>query len=208
MGVEKTVYTFQINDTQAAYQLIMNYLNTHSFKFVDKNGMPRYEYYDYLTAKRFFEFYFQGNQVTICAYLRSVKKPMPIDSGSMAWAVKKAYREQLSPLLDGLSRLSMGANQFADPMQSVAFGQSVVNNANIAFQNKTTNNMETMAIVSFVLAIIGTILCCFGFIYGVAILFIQIWTAIVGMKSRHWPLSVTSLVLCIGTVVYCALVYL
>ena len=208
MAPEKTVYSFQITDTQSAYQLIMNFLNNYGFTFVDKDGIPRYEYSDHITAKRLFEFYFQGNQVTIYAYLRSVKKPMPIDKGSMAAAVKKAYRNELAPLLEGLSRLMMSSNQIVDPMQGMVYGQSIVNNANAAYQKNSTNNAETMAITSFVLAIIGAILCCFGILYGWAIIFMQIWTAILGLKSRHWALSVTSIALCIGTVVYCVMVYI
>lgn len=197
MASEKTVYTFYINDTQSAYQLIMNYLNTYNFKYVDKKGMPHYEYSDYITAKKFFEFYFQGNQLTIYAYLKSMKKPMPIDKGSMGAAVKKAYRNELAPLLEGLSRLMMSANQMYDPMQSMAYGQSVVAGSQQAYQNNNENNADTMAITSFILAIIGLVLSWFGFVYGAALMFMEIWTAIAGMKSsRFRVLAILALVLC------------
>lgn len=208
MAAEKTVYTFQINDTQAAYQLIMNYLNTYKFEFVDKNGMPHYEYNDHITAKRFFEFYFQGNQVTIYAYLKSMKNPMPIDKGSMGAAVKRAYRNEMAPLLEGLSRLMMSASQIVDPMQGMAYGQSVVNNVQATYQKNNTSNTESMAITSFVLGIIGLILNYFGFYYGIAILFMQIWSAVVGLKSRFWALSVVSLVMSVCSVLLIAFIVL
>lgn len=205
---KKSSFVFQVNDTQTAYQIIMSFLNTYKFVYSEKGGTPHYEYYDHLTAKRIFEFYFNGSQVTIYAYLRSPKNPMPIDKGATAAAVKKEYMRNLQPLFEGLSRLAMTGNYMSGPMDNVQYGQMVLQSTNAAFAQHNTDSADTMAITAFVLSIIGAFLCFFGFVYGIAILFIEIWAAIVGLKSKKWPLSVAALVLCVASIVVCASAYI
>ncbi|MDD6328659.1 MAG: hypothetical protein Q4D54_01525 [Eubacteriales bacterium] len=205
---KKSVFVFQVNDSQTAYQLIMSFLNTYKFVYSEKGGTPHYEYYDHITAKRIFEFYFNGPQITIYAYLRSPKNPMPIDKGVAGAAVKKEYMNNLRPLFEGLTRLTMSGNYMANSAESAAYGQQVMQNMNAEIKNNSDINAGNMAVMAFVLSIIGAFLCFFGFVYGVAILFIEVWAAIVGLESNKWPLSVAALLLCVASIIVCVSAYL
>lgn len=197
--VEKSCYQFQFQaDPQLVYQTIQNFLNANGFKLVQKNGATYYMSYDAIMGKRFFEYYFQGNVVTLYAYLRSYKKPMPLDDKYLGTVPKQAYNNILEPLFAEMNRMS---NQpaYSQGGYMQAYAQSSTYDA---FAEKSNKTREMQAIVAFILSILELLLSLVGVYYGAIILVLELYLAYNGLKSKYKGLSIVTFILCAASIAF------
>lgn len=210
MNENKSCYQFQLQaDPQLAYQAMQNFLNANGFKLVQKGDATYYMSYDAIVGRRFFEYYFQGNALTIYAYIGSYKKPMLLDDKFVGTVAKQAYKNILEPLLAELNRMS---TQPAYTQSGLAQG-GYAYNASVqqpyiqgstydAFAAQNNKTREAQAIAAFVLSILQILLLMAGLYYGAIILVMQLYLAYNGLKSKYKVLSIVTFIMCASSVIF------
>ena len=109
MSQGKTEFKFRVNaDITVVESLIRNWLNANGFSFQPKPGANYYAFNDpMLKGKRGLEYYINGNEVTILAYLGTYEKHQDLE-GFVGALPKQAYRNELNPLFEELKKLESG----------------------------------------------------------------------------------------------------
>lgn len=207
----KSRFTFTVNDTQLALQLINSFLTTHKYTPQNTDGATWYLFNDpILTGKSGFEFSINGNEVEILAYIGTYKKPKPLDNGFVAAVAKQATLNKLQPLFNELHKLSgVGA-----PVQNTVDAQPVSAVQNTAptqatpaqptmAQSYTPANFEEQAkvgknkfaIIAFVCSLISLVCSCFGVAFGVIIQILIYYFAALGLKSEKKGLAIAAIVI-------------
>lgn len=213
MAREKSCYRFVFNcDPAIVKRIIDDYLRANNFKFKQKNYGSFYQ-----ASNRFLEYYFSGNMVMIYAYINSYKHPYPLDDSFTGVIPKQAYKEALIPLFSALDQLGAPQNNpymmqngyqqmngmpvNGDPMNPMAMAGQPGSPALQRFSAENTKQKDTMAIVSFIISIFGLGLAFVGYVYGLWILAIEIYMAIIGLKSNKKGLAIAALCLCGSSIV-------
>lgn len=127
MSQQKTEFKFKVNaDATLVEAVIRNWLVVNKFAPNPKYGANVYEFNDpMLKGRRGFEYYINGNEVTILAYIGKYEKPQALE-GFVGAVMKQDYRNEMAPLFDELKKLenasatqqTVGAAQPADPQQT------------------------------------------------------------------------------------------
>lgn len=210
MNENKSCYQFQLQgDPQLAYQTMQNFLNANGFKLVQKGDAIYYMSNDAIVGRRFFEYYFQGNALTIYAYIGSYKKPMLLDDKFVGTVAKQAYKNILDPLLAELNRMS-GQSAYAqsgsaqggyayNPSVQQSYAQGSTYDTFAAQSNKTR---ESQAIAAFVLSILELLLSLAGVYYGAIIVIMELYLAYNGLKSKYRTLSIMTFILCAASIAF------
>lgn len=225
----KSTFQFPINvDPNLAHDTIMNWLGANGFELKQKDGNYYYQYYDPVIGRRLFEFYIQPGMVTINAYLGKYKKPYLLDDSFYGSVPKSAYKQALAPLFQTLSSYSAPGGTGAYQPGSVGNGTAPYNVSPQAsavtggmqmapsnyedFENATNRNYEKLAIIGFVISIVGLLLAIAGYSYGVLLYVLEFYFAACGIKTRKKGFAIATFVLAglsililVGTVLLYAL---
>lgn len=216
--MEKTKYQFKC-DTNVAKNIITQFLQANNYKQqTSSNGVTYYKFSDAI-AVGFLEYEFIDELVIIYAYLRSEKKPMPLDNSFVGSIPKSHYKTIIDPLLKALSNASsqFTSAQVSDSenINSQAINSNSTNQETLITQtaSESTNNTiknddsynqfaqesqkskEKFAIIAFVISLVGLIFSFFGLIYGWIIIFLEYYFAIQGLKTKKEGLAIAAIVL-------------
>lgn len=207
----KSRFTFTVNDTQLALQLINSFLTTNKYTPQNTDGATWFLFNDpFLTGKSGFEYSINGNEVEILAYIGTYKKPKPLDDGFVAAVAKQTTRSKLQPLFEELHKLSSVASvqntapaqdasafQNAVPAEGVAPAQSTMSQTNVVtnFEAQTKASKNKFAIIAFVCSIISLLCSCFGLAFGIIIQILIYYFAYVGLQSEKKGLSIAAFVI-------------
>lgn len=209
----KTVFQFTFNmDMNVVNQSIQNFLMANNFHLTEKNGAMYYLWKDPISGKRFFEYNIYGNHVTIWVYLRSYKKPLPLDDKYYGSLPKMAYRNMLEPLITALQNMSapmyngqmMQNQQYAAPYYGAQQNSGYMTNTVTTPGTANVNNFQANSIaakekflpVALFLAISSILMAVLG--YTITI-FIVIVAAVFGFNGRNTSkkgLSILILICC------------
>ena len=201
----KSTYQFPINvDPNLAHQTIMNWLGANSFELKEKNGQYYYQYYDPIVGRRLFEFYIQPGMVTINAYIGKFKKPYLLDDSFAGSVPKAAYKQTLEPLFLTLSSYNApqpgygtpGAPYNVQPHASASADGTQAASGNYEdFAKATNRSYERMAVIGFVLSIVGLLLSFIGYTYGVLLYALEFYFASCGIKTKKKGFAIATFVL-------------
>ncbi|MBE5820610.1 MAG: DUF4190 domain-containing protein [Clostridiales bacterium] len=201
----KTEYKFEC-DENIAKETIMQFLKANNYKEqVTKDGRKYYQYSDAMVIG-FLEYEIQNGMTTLYAYLRSEKKPMPLDDSFVGALPKSHYKGIIEPLLKSLSNLKSESVEVQEPVieekteinEEVTVNQEkeeIKNDAYNQFADESQKTKEKFAVAAFVISLIGLVLSCFGLIYGLIIIFLEYYFAIQGLKTKKKGLAITAIVL-------------
>lgn len=204
MSQKKTEFRFTVNgDMSVADTIIRNWLLANQFAPKAKPGANYFAFNEpMLRGKRGFEYYFNGNQVLILAYVGTFERPQPLE-GFVGAVMKQDYRKDLSTLFEELKKVENGM-----PTDNATAYQNPAPNANGTYQappmpsdslqtftEQANKRQETLVIVGFVLSIIGVLISCFGLLYGAIIIAMELYFAIQGLKTSKKGLAIATLVL-------------
>lgn len=207
MARGKSTYTFTIENPVIADNMIKQFLQANNFKFVQKNGMAAFQKGDgMITAKKFFEYYFNGNTLTIYAYVYKLHKPVLLDDEYYLCIPKNELKSILYPLLNQLEQLQNGAmqngqapiqgyeNNVHDPMQGYANNEhyNQYSNPTYVAENK---HYKTLAIIGFILSILGLLTSCLGRTLSLYVILMIFFMAYYGLKSKLRGLSIATIVI-------------
>ena len=197
----KTNYTFTVNaNPQAINNLMHNFLKANGYNIANQDGITYFQYFDVIWGNRFLEYYIQGNQITILAYIGTFKKPTLLDDSFVGMAAKQDYKNKLLPLFEELKKLNNNEGIYTQQTtEQVTFAnvntQETTNGQVNQFADNVNKRNEGMAIAGFVMSIVGLLLSCFGVTFGVIIILLEIYFAIMGLKTSKKGFSIATFVI-------------
>lgn len=198
----KTTYSFMVADPNSANQIIQSWINSLGMQYLEDGDGKYYRCGDKMVSGyKYFEYAFNGNQLTVSAFMGSPKHPHPIETITV-WA--QEYRSQFNNLLSQLGASSNSTDSASAPANPqpesgnlqapnspVPQAQQVAND----FQQKQNKTNSTFAIISFIGGIAGLFLPLTGLVWGSIVYIIFIYMSIRGMKSNKKGLAIAGLIL-------------
>lgn len=205
MSGTKSMFKFMVHaDPTVVNNVIQGYLAANGFYPVPKANANYYYFNDPLIkGKRSFEYYINGPEVTILAYLGTYERPKQLE-GIVGAFPKKAYKNELGFLFEELKKLDMAAmNGMGNPMYNgnpafngATYGYAAQQAASIdAFVKRNRNSQENTTIVGFIISLIGIVLAFFGITYGAVLLVLEFYCGIRGLRTRLKGLAIATIVL-------------
>ncbi|MBQ7955268.1 MAG: hypothetical protein IJ282_05910 [Lachnospiraceae bacterium] len=186
-------------------------------------------------GKRSLEYYIHGTTVSIVAYLGTFEKPKALegfvgaipkqmykdDLASLFKALEQLNNgapAQAAPVADVAPQAqpadaqaiteTQAAPQAADAQPAPAYNPTPVPSAQQAIQSFTAENekkKENMVIIGFIMSIVGLLLSCVGFTYGVILIVLEYYFAIQGLKTKKKGLAIATIVLASVSIAVCIL---
>lgn len=202
--MEKTKYEFKC-DKDIALNIINSFLQANNYKQrTSEQGRIYYEFSDAVVIG-FLEYEINDEMTTIYAYLRSEKKPMPLDNSFVGILLKNHYKSIIEPLLKSLANpnasvINIQNGEFNDKQEKVinndvSKNESVENNAYNQFAEENDKSKAKFSTIAFVIAIVGLLLSFVGVTFGLIIVLLEYAFAIQGLKSSKRNLSIATIVL-------------
>ena len=120
---KQSVYNFTVSDPQKAVALINQFLAENKFQLrTAKNGQQYFYFNDPVQglveySKRGFEYYVNGNNVQIVAYLGTFENPTPLDDSVVMVLPKNAYKQVLQPLFNSIAAIDDQSYANPQPVQ-------------------------------------------------------------------------------------------
>lgn len=106
---KQSVYNFTVSNMQQAVNLINQFLSTNQFQLqTARNGQQYFHYNDIaksmlvMYSEKGFEYYINGNNLQIVAYLGSYESPKPLDNSFVMALPKSEYKSMLQHLFDAI----------------------------------------------------------------------------------------------------------
>lgn len=110
MSKGKSEFKFNINaDPTMVEAVIRNYLVTNKYGPITKPGANYYLSTDILNGNRSMEYYIDGSEVTILAYMGTFERPQNLE-GFVGALPKHAFRNDLNSLFEELKKLEYAGN--------------------------------------------------------------------------------------------------
>lgn len=213
MAQGKTEFIITVSDVNSAVQLINHFLQTNNYRQMNSNGVIWYQFNDPMViGKAGLEYYVNGNQITILAYLKTFDNPIKLDNDLVGALGKQAYMNKLNPLLNQL-RVNNESNYkggYAQNNYNDAYGQSnynggyTQNNYNNGYtQGNMINNMEIevkqsknkFSVLALVMSVLSLIMSCFGGLFGVFVQIVIYYFAYIGLKSEKRGMAISAIVI-------------
>lgn len=208
MSKGKTEFHFTVNaDPTLVEAVIRNYLYANKFAQQPREGANYYFFNDpMIKGMRSLEYYINGNEVKILAYVGTFEKPHTLE-GFVGAVQKQSYRNDLNPLFEELKKLENASPQAVEA--AAAMGQANPYDVNTPVQNDSLNTFmeqndrkkETQTIIGFVVSLVGLLLSCFGFTYGVILWILEFYFAIQGLKTKKKGLAIATIVIACASIV-------
>ncbi len=193
MDKGKSKYVFAVNvPYQVIEDAIQNYLKKEKFELQNEDGVRYYLHFDGVWGNRFFEYFIEGNQVTIYAYIGKYKHPKALDEGIMTQA-KEAYCNSLSVLFHTLQMLHKtegDPERVEDCLPNMTYVGATVKSPED--EEKANGNK---AIIGFILSVVGLVLPCVGIQFGWIVIIVEFIFATAGLKSSKKGLAIATFVL-------------
>lgn len=205
MAKRKTQYVMNFNaDPNVVNNIIVGWLQSNGFQYREKYDTKFFQLGDGIwTTSRCFEYYFQGNQLTILAYLKTPKNPFPLDNGMVGAVNTLPYVKMIQELMMTINNLSNQNVAYAQNMNggvpdaSMLQAQGQQQYANQAMSNFAIENdkrQATCAIWSLVMGLINILLCFTGYTFGVIILVVTYYLASIGLQSSKKGIAIGGII--------------
>lgn len=205
---KKTEYKFNFSvDASIIENTIQLWLVANGFSKYEKDGLNCYRQGDALVqGYKFFEYYINGNELSILGYIGSIKHPKSLDNKFVGVLAIAPYRKLISNLLEELKRVNENGRSSEISKTKDESTQSQDNNLNS--QNNTQDDMQSAinkfkdqnnktwgnwTIFAFVMSILSLIMSIFGYMFGVIIIILVYYVAINGLKTTKKGLAIASI---------------
>ncbi len=179
-------------DPSNVYQLIMNWLKVNKYVYKEKYNTKYYQLGDgFWNTAEYFEYYFGENKVVIYAYLKSPKKPSPIDNGGFG----SPYMKRIMQLVSAIEGLSAAASPYAQQQgyaEESQRRQLELINSNLI--EEADKKGLFISIGALVCGILNIIILFRGYVVWY-LLIAGIVLSLEGLKSKNKLISISSLVL-------------
>lgn len=179
-------------DPSNVYQLIMNWLKVNKYVYKEKYNTKYYQLGDgFWNTAEYFEYYFGENKVVIYAYLKSPKKPYPIDNGGFG----SPYMKRIMQLVSAIEGLSAAASPYAQQQgyaEESQRRQLELINSNLI--EEADKKGLFISIGALVCGILNIIILFRGYVVWY-LLIAGIVLSLEGLKSKNKLISISSLVL-------------
>ncbi len=201
---KKTQYVINFNaNPNDIITMITSWLVSQNARYLQEDNILYYEMGDAFIGKRSFEYYIQGNQLTILAYLRTPRKPSSLKRGMVGAAATVPYDNSITQLLESINGLSR--SNVASVQQNAGFtsvqsqqlnqGQNYINQTVNSFSEASSSRMDKMAIGAFAFSLADLFLTLFGYTFGAILLILSYYFGYLGLKSNKKILAILSMVI-------------
>ncbi len=225
MAKRKTTYTINFTaDQMLVNNTVLSWLNVNGFQLVEKDN---YKYYragnNMISAYRCFEYYIQGNQLTILAYLKNPKNPFPLDNGMVGVVQTAPYVSLIEELTNAIAGLGMQAqiqyqqgyqqpqpqmqyqqNQYQQP-QIYNNVQTYDKNGNLVQTSFAAQNAERQgrcATWAFWMGLASVLIGFMGMAFGWFVIIVTYYLGVIGLKSPKKNTAIAAIALTtIGTII-------
>ena len=196
MAKRKTQYIIDYNaDVQIVNATIQNWLSANGFIFYEKDGLKAYRAGDMFSGYRFFEYYFQGNKLLIYAYLKSMKKPFPLDNKFVGIAVTVPYVNKIEELANAINYLSM-QNSVLQQSNTTGLNNQVGNvYGTSTFSEKKEKQSVTCAKTALYFGISSLVVAISGFWITVLCIFMGYYMGYLGLNSTKQNTAVVGMII-------------
>lgn len=201
---KKTQYVINFNaNPNDIITMITSWLVSKNARYLQEDNILYYEMGDAFIGKRSFEYYIQGNQLIILAYLRTPRKPSSLKRGMVGAAATVPYDNSITQLLESINGLSR--SNVASVQQNAGFtsvqsqqlnqGQNYINQTVNSFSEASSSRMDKMAIGAFAFSLADLFLTLFGYTFGAILLILSYYFGYLGLKSNKKILAILSMVI-------------
>lgn len=201
MAKRKTQFVVSFNtDPKVVYQVVNNWLNANKFVYKEKYNTKYYQSGDGIwTTSRCFEYYFQGNQLIIYAYLKTPKNPFPLDNGMVGALNTTPYMNLINQLVETINNLNPVGQ---DVYNQQGYGQqmypqpsySQVQQANSKIFEEADKRNRNTAIGALAVSILNVLIMLLGYVYWV-VLIIGFVLSVQGLQAKNKILGILSLLI-------------
>lgn len=213
MSQGKTEFRVTFNAApEEVNRIIQQYLSANGFAREQKENANYYVSKTGLSQRRF-EYYINGNQLLVLAYMGTYEKPQELE-GVAGALPKQAYKNEIAMLFQEINRIGevqkensyqRGINQGSNYQGSINQGSSnqvnyMDHSGTNAFAEANNKKNETWATVGFVISIIGLLSSCVGISFGIFLIIFEFWCASVGLKTKKRGLAIATIVLAIVSI--------
>lgn len=207
---KKTEYKFNFSvDASIIENTIQLWLVANGFSKYEKDELNCYRQGDALVqGYKFFEYYINGNELSILGCIGSVKHPKSLDNKFVGVLAIAPYRKLISNLLEELKKVNEKGGNSDDSNVKNETTQSQNDNLNPQNQNNKQDDMQSAinkfkdqnnktwgnwTIFAFVMSILSLIMSIFGYMFGVIIIILVYYVAINGLKTTKKGLAIASI---------------
>ena len=209
MATTKTEYHVDFScSAEAMTKVINDWLSANKFSKVDKGEGVNYYYFNdpWVKGKRSLEYYINGNQMVVYAYIGTYEKGSQLD-GFAGSAGKVPYKKDLEPLFNALkataNSTSAGNVEAADMVNStVNMNQAAApSDATFDFEAQEAEKLDKMVVAAFIVSIVALVSCFCGLILGWLFIAFALIYAIKGLKSSRKGLATATIVITVITII-------
>lgn len=204
MAKRKTEYVMLFNANPADVNtIVVNWLRANGFTLMEKYNTKFYRKGDgFFTAYKCFEYQIMGNELKIWGYLKSPKKPFPLDNGYRGSFDTVPYANSIQELMQTVNGLSnTNVNTLKNPEEGVQSGisqvsvnQEYINKSMESFAEDMDSKMGKLSNVALGISIFSLVLSFFGVLIGIIFIGYGYYLGISTLKSSSKSKSVISLV--------------
>lgn len=200
MDGTKSQWNYNLNvDANTINSVIINYLQVNGYVKQNVQGINWWYKEDkLLVGKMSIEYYINNNVLTIYAYLGDLNKHTHLE-GVTGYIAKQPFLNQLQPLFNEIDRINNNGytqnntgynNQYNTTMNNYNTNNMMTGNT---FQDQINKRNSTLAIVAFIIGIVGMLTSCLGIMLSGLALIAGFYCAIQGLKSNKKVLSIAAL---------------
>ena len=193
MDGTKSQWNYNLNvDENTINSVIINYLQVNGYIKQNVQGINWWYKEDkLLVGKMSIEYYINNNVLTIYAYLGDLNKHTHLE-GVTGYIAKQPFLNQLQPLFNEIDRINNSEynNQYNTTMNNYNTNNMTTGNT---FQDQINKRNSTLAIVAFIIGIVGMLTSCLGIMLSGLVLIAGFYCAIQGFKSNRKVLSIAAL---------------
>ena len=182
----KSQFSFPYSDRSE--QIIRDFLNANGYKYVEPKNAENYYAYKDGMCNGGLQYQITGSNVTVYYFLGKSKKPLLVDDSFAGSVPKQHYKGVLKPLFDALNNPeggNVGAQMVNGGTNVPPAGGSTYSGNQ--FEASANKSREKFAIIAFVVSLLGLVLSIFGITYGVAILILEFYFAVMGLRTKLKP---------------------
>ena len=188
----RSTYTIKINDKNIVNQNIQNYLNANGFVLVNQNNESFYRAGDVMvTGYRCFKYsYTSDNEVTIWAWVPNLYgSEFILEQKGIGSISTSSYKSSLDELFNTLT-LKPEYNNVKNNENTNVQENATIN----IYEDRVTKKNENLCLAGFIISLVFCLLSFIGFIQGWIIYFIDIYFAILGLKTKKKGLAIATFV--------------
>lgn len=200
MSKGRSTFVLKVKDGKKAEEQIKDYMKAYKFKPYEKKGNKCYRGGDAMLGYRFFNYWIDGNEVTLQGWTHGAAGDFDLDTVA-AMTVGKPFKDSLQKLIKSLDATEVETKNVASKKSKTAddakAGVKAEKKTISEFEESANKTDEKLCIAGFVIALISLALVLFSdsFVPGWLFYLLAFYFGWRGMKTKKRPLAIATMVI-------------